>query len=341
MRRLFILASPLALVAVLVGAIYVSAETIFPPTDERLANIEGTLGIVYPTATREATATEIPPTATATTAPQIDNAWHAPTDHEHGDAPPAVVEQWSIAQFGHGVIYGGDEGTPNENVYKHEGFGGMVLQDDGATVYIRTHLMTTPLGRSGPCHSYEVYQVVNGAVTGFWQGWLSYTSNGQCDPAAQNLVIQCADSGIRPIIKAAQANCGNPPPFENWYANNIEFSWDIGVNTQQTTFADGDPQDPSTWVLTGDNQPTRRVEAAYYRSRAAYIMGINGIGFGQWFCANNLGNDLEPSSTPNAPGGCNDGYLDQWTSTAVRSVTFPGNSVQKTFNCPACEFPNH
>lgn len=301
---------------------------------------EPTATEVPPTATEvPPTATEVPPTATEP-AP-IDNAWHAPTDHEHGDAPPAVVEQWSVDTFGHGVIYGGDEGTPNENLYKHEGFGGMTFTDDGVTVYVRTHLMTTPLGRSGPCHSYEVYAVKNGVVTGFWQGWVSYTSNRQCDPEAQNLIIQCGDSGIRPIIKVAQAACGNPPPFESWYANNIGFSWDIGVNTQQTTFADGDPQDPSTWILTGDNEPTRRVEAAYYHGRALFELNNAGISLGDWFCANNLGNDLQPSATPGAPGGCADGYLDQWISTSMTSVTFPGNSIQKTFTCPACEFPNH
>lgn len=291
-----------------------------------------------PTASPTATATQDPATCDMGNA---GNTWHPPSDHEHGDAPPQAVVDWSCASFGHTVIYGGDEGTANENEYKHRGFGGMILTDDGVTTYIRTHMMTTPLGRSGPCHSYEVYSVKNGTVVGFWQGWISYTDNAQCDPDHQNLVIQCEDSGIRPIIKAAQESCGNPPPFENWYANNIVWSWDIGINSQQTTFADGDPQDPSTWIQTGDTEPTRRVEAAWYQGRTAAALTAAGISFGDWFCANNLGNDIEQSATPDAPGGCGQGYLDQWISPEMTTVQFPGNAVQKTFNCPNCTFPNH
>lgn len=300
-----------------------------------------------PTATATEPSPEPSATATATQDPascnmgNAGNTWHPPSDHEHGDAPPQAIVDWSCATFGHTVIYGGDEGTANENEYKHRGFGGMTLVDDGVTSYIRTHMMTTPLGRSGPCHSYEVYSVKNGVVVGFWQGWISYTDNGLCDPARQNLVIQCEDSSMRPIIKAAQASCGSPPPFENWYANNISWSWDIGINSEQTTFADGDPQDPSTWIQTGDTEPTRRIEAAWYQGRTASALAGAGIDFGDWFCANNLGDDIQQSATPNAPGGCAQGYLDQWISPDMTSVQFPGNSVQKTFNCPNCTFPNH
>ncbi len=54
-----------------------------------------------------------------------------------------------MANFGHPVIWGGDESSgPEENTVKHVAFKGMSARLSGVDLYLRHHGMSNPLGRS-------------------------------------------------------------------------------------------------------------------------------------------------------------------------------------------------
>lgn len=126
------------------------------------------------TATPTRTATSIPPTATVPST-AINNTMqgcHTPgahdglNPHEHGDCAPAWANAFSIANFGHPVIFGGDERSSDvENVMKHQAFKGVVFNANrGDTntandviIFLRYHAASNPMDRVSPFHSYERY----------------------------------------------------------------------------------------------------------------------------------------------------------------------------------------
>src|SRR5690606_10080162 len=113
--------------------------------------------------------------------------------HEHGDAPPQWLINWfaglgpdSRAVFGDGVIYGGDEATPGENMMKPQAFKGVAftLQTTGGPVdiYLRVHAQTNPMGHMARFHSFESYLRDPSGNVSIMQGWLDYGTGDSAGP---------------------------------------------------------------------------------------------------------------------------------------------------------------
>ena len=155
--------------ALIIGIVAVSGQAnniVYPSNHERLVNVEGTLGIVYPTATVEPTATDVPPTATATATEtpipsEFFDQWHTPQAHdglnvhEHGHAPP----QWVMDSPWPASFPSGPEA--------HQGFKGFYDPDgkdvdgDGAgdfgESYILGHIISSDAAHHVNCHSVKVW----------------------------------------------------------------------------------------------------------------------------------------------------------------------------------------
>jgi hypothetical protein len=328
-----------------------------------------------PTAEESSTATGVPPTATATntleptatnepqgcTVPDGADVWHVPTDHEHGDVPPQWANDWSCAQFGHHVIYGGDEQTPDENLYRHKafkGYGWTTTADNDVPVdlYLRLHMQTNPLGRAGRYHSYELYAGINGDVVGFWQGWLDFGPS----PDARD---SFADDHLWVIIPQHNpANhivgfdpASNPyyePSYsgrEFWYSQlATDGGWEsviiVDVYDPTTYYSDGESTDSQTWQTTGDYGLDRRVTLRWIAggSTAVTISGQPYLNRNMddprgWFCAT-------PTGTIASAGleVCAAGSLPQYIAQAMPVI---GDTSQRTqyhnqWACPTCSLPN-
>ncbi len=107
-----------------------------PPVEEPTATPTDEPPVEEPTATPTDEPPVEEPTATPTDEPPVSTVrqyWHAPGSHddlnvhEHGDAPPDWADEFSMASFGHPVMFGGDESTPNENVLKHQAYKGFLM----------------------------------------------------------------------------------------------------------------------------------------------------------------------------------------------------------------------
>lgn len=305
-----------------------------------------------PTTTVEATPTSTAqpePTATepaggdgSTECGEPDNAWHPPmvngcaTGHEHGDAPPDWVTEFSQENFGHGVVYGGDEGTPNENAYKHEGFKGYHVTFDGVEIYFRMHMLANPMGHQGRYHSYEAYALDSSGNVSFWQGHLDFGDDEGADPNVR--VYGCEDVSVRPIMKVVVQNGCSGDVFEDWYSRaggSGLWSWDMGINIEASYYHGeslgnpSDPDDMSTWIETGDLGLTRRIELAWYEGRGNAPEG-------EWFCTTVNGAILD---TVGGPQECSQG-LPQYIAPTMTEVSAPGNAEQKTYPGEGVTLPN-
>lgn len=270
---------------------------------------------VEPTATATATPAPVEPTATATapaTGPvEPYNLWHAPAAHdglnahEHGSEPPQWLTDWSMSMFGHGLIYGGDEATPNENIAKHQAFKGaaFTLQTNSGPVqvYLRTHAQTNPMGHMARFHSFEFWALDPAGNVSLMQGWLDYAQGNAAGP--NTYYKNCGEQNTRPIISVNTQTCGRAQ-FEDWYSlaggtyDASQWGPDTGQNLSPTAYAEGDPYDSATWVRTGDLGLTRRYEIAWYPNRAAYVFNTYGGGFDQVFYTDQW---LRPVSGPSDP----------------------------------------
>jgi len=323
-----------------------------------------------------ATATAVPlPNATAT---PIDTnftslqLWHPPgahdglNAHEHGDKPPSWADDWSMANFGHPVIYGGDEETSHENHYKHIAYKGTehTFSVNGCSIdtYLRYHAQSNPLGRSAAFHSYEMYaRDCQGGIS-FWQGWFwsgypEFRSQRMTKANEQPGTILTDGSGLPApgrdqfIISAPDhADWNNFLRSDQWYLFNP--FWEVSVTIlNSTVFFNydehlGDFTNITTWELTGDKGLARRFEMSHYTSTGAGspVDGVN-VPLDAWYCVqlHPTEDRVEgPSHRPHwdvtgavaGPNSCPSGYVPQY-----KASTFPaaglsfkdGNAYEKTF----------
>lgn len=150
------------------------------------------------------TPTAVPPTATAPPTP-IPAGWHAPTTHEHGDAPPA----WVLAS-----------GNPpfTQTRESHTGYKGAYARSPGgAESYLITHILSTVTARSHGDHDYQL--------------WLRNPNTGEVLYRAGALdfgnppPLRTVDTGERPIIlgeRSATDGC------ETWYSRPGALLMDMG-----------------------------------------------------------------------------------------------------------------
>ncbi len=235
------------------------------------------------TPTVEPTATAIPATATATATPSL-SGWHAPTDHEHGDAPPAWVNQWIAANasaYGASqLVYGGDEATsPLEDGMKHAAFKGFALTSPGGTaIYLRYHAAANPMDRSAQFHSYEVWWRDTQGGISFMQGWYD-TGSPEPFPSGNRFPRVNGETDRRPVmlvVDRATLGDGVGNDCEQWYMfgqgyGRPDFALTIcGVPYLYNATENATAHDVTTWERNpqGGSGLHRRAEAFFFPDRA-------------------------------------------------------------------------
>ena len=304
------------------------------------------------TATPSPTATAIPtatptlapsatPTPTATMGPCGVSAgasvWHAPTDHEHGDQPPAWADAWSCATFGHPVEFGGDESTPNENASQmgHVAFKGFYIPSmKGLSVYVRLHIHSTPHERSTVWHSYEIYaREISTDTISFWQGWMPFGKT--VVGGGKKTSVSLAGRNIKPHI--AGASTGDQ--MEVWYGGNsnvIPWTWDVLVDiydpvTLYNVGEDDNPKDMSRWELTGEKGLHRNMPQLNYQMGSPKYPDRNVPQQRGWFCATPTGQITTTGSQSCAPG-----ELPQYV---MLNQTYK-LGANRVYDCPSCGLLN-
>lgn len=316
---------------------------------------EPTVTAVPPTATQvPPTATSEPePTATPTNEPEAcsvpsgASTWHAATNHEHGDAPPAWADDWSCEQFGHPVIYGGDEATPNENHHKHEAYKGYSLTKNGVDVYLRVHFASNPMDRQARFHSYELYARDGSDAVSFWQGWMDFG-----DPATERYVT-CTMThednhplhGLQhgwvsaPDAAAWNAGCRH----ERWYLRAEDWQWNVVIDIlNPTTLYSTDEvlSDPvSEWNTTPNHGKgtSRRIVLYWYGDDSTSRPTYNNPSPRGWFCATGDGVITQPSVS--GPGECGSD-LPQYIAPTMTSVDSVTSWVTRTYSSSGVVLPN-
>ena len=316
--------------------------------------------VIAPTATNS----PIPnPTQTMPSQSNSMQIWHAPgshdglNPHEHGDKPPAWTDDFSMVNFGHPVIYGGDErSSDTENPMKHQAFKGVAYRVNSGSscpvdVYFRYHAASNPMDRAFAFHSYELYMRDCQGGVSFRQGvyWVGYPEfrsqrmsrlneqpgttlpDGSIAPGRDQFIIGSPDNrdwfGLNGIL---QTRC------EQWYAfagpQGGEFSITICGATTRFTYDEHltNYHDMSTWDLTGATGLGRRFEITLYGPNSP-VPTTQPAG---WFCAIKapIEDKVEgPTHRPRwtlitngitGPTACPAGYLPQFTAP-----TFPNTGI--------------
>jgi hypothetical protein len=303
------------------------------------------------------------PTQTQIPASNSMQLWHAPGSHdglnahEHGDQPPVWADTWSMSNFGHPVIFGGDERSGEMEVtMKHQAFKGVAYRVNSGSscpvdLYFRYHAASNPMDRAFAFHSYELYMRDCQGWVSFRQGvyWVGYPEfrsqrmsrfneqpgtilpDGSSAPGRDQFIIGAPDnrdwSGLNGIL---QTRC------EQWYAfagpHGGEFSITICGATTRFSYDEhlDDFHDMSTWDLTGDLGLGRRFEVSLYGPNSP-VPTEQPIG---WFCAKKdpIEDKAEgPTHRPEwplitngiqNPSDCPADYLPQFTA-----ATFPKTGI--------------
>jgi hypothetical protein len=349
-------------------------QTLVAPT----ATLPPQQTVIAPTSTSVPVATNSPiplPTQTVMSPSNSMQAWHAPgahdglNPHEHGDKPPAWADNFSIANFGHPVIFGGDErSSDTENTMKHQAFKGVAYRVNGGSscpvdVYFRYHAASNPMDRAFAFHSYELYMLDCKGGTSLRQGvyWVGYPEfrsqrmsryneqpgtimpDGSTAPGRDQFILSSPDnrdwSGLNGIL---QTRC------EQWYAfagpHGGEFSITICEATTRFKYDEHLTKyhDMATWDLTGATGLGRRFEISLYGPNSP-VPTNQPAG---WFCAQKapVEDKVEgPTHRPrwplittgiNSPAGCPAGYLPQFTAPSFpdTGINFRiGNTIEKSF----------
>jgi hypothetical protein len=275
-------------------------------------------------ATLAPTQTPVAATATpaATTAPAHSPNWHAPSDHEHGDAPPS----W--------VTAAGYTPSFDHPANTHSAFKGFILNDDGAQIYMIGHMDFNPGGHPSRFHSFQFWMRDPSQGVTHLHGWLDFGTGSNTGPTVRRNF--CDNTDIRPIMSVNDYACTPDLRFETWYSAAggyqglgslfPDFGWSINPNY----YSGGDPMVPSTWRNTGYvRNLERRMEAAYYHDRD----GRRGK-----FWTTQFGQSVTGPSDPKCGSAFTVGTrsytticLEQTVPATARSVTFPANSIQKTY----------
>ncbi len=333
-----------------------------------------------PTSTLQptSTATSLPPTltptptipatgtATATNTPNGISSmqlWHSPGSHdglnahEHGDKPPLWADQWSQQNFGHPVIFGGDEiSSPMEQEHKHAAYKGFLTTMGGVELYIRYHAASNPADRSSAFHSYEIYAKDASGKVSFWQGlyWSGYPEfKSQRMTRRHEQPIDGFPGRDQFIIGSPdETDWKNFLRCEQWYTFGGTWAWDISITicgaTTYFTYGEqlNDPMNVATWKRTGSLGLTRRIEASHFGVTNPRVTGVV-VPLDKWYCVSkNPVEDRVEGAThrPNwlitgsvaTPNSCPAGYLPQWLSSTFPSdgIYFEspgGNAREKTF----------
>jgi hypothetical protein len=261
--------------------------------------------------------------------------------HEHGDPPPEWANNWSVSEFGHGVVYGGDEQTPNEDLLKPWFFKGYHTAFYGGEQYFRMHMGTGPLSQGGIFHSIEVYMLDPDGGVSFVQGWIDFaagmetTNYFQRPDGCDDPDFRGAPAAGRPRMIINSEYCYDKFGvfnFESWYSDFHSLLPLTGINSQDTFFFSGEPAPDGNLGLT------RRIEASW--SPDGWPVG--------WFYADQFGNEV--SGADDAVCGTAVSVhgqthivkcLPQYIADTAISFQFPGNDVQKTFpGAGIVELPN-
>jgi hypothetical protein len=182
-----------------------------------------------PSATTTATAHLHPPSSVA---PQV-SGWHAPTDHEHGDMPPA----WVLAS-GHAPFAQSRE--------SHSGYkGASAAMANGVESYFIAHIVSTKSARSHGDHDYQLWIKDPSGGISYWQGTLDF---GSPPPLRTN------DTGERPIIlSVGDDGC------ETWYSRPGAAVVDVGwtICGRYEAFAGSATDDTGTfrtidWIIPAE-----------------------------------------------------------------------------------------
>lgn len=314
-----------------------------------------------------------PPTNSTSPSTQPNQYWHEPgahdglNVHEHGDKPPVWADEFSQRNFGHPVMFGGDEATPNENIIKHQAFKGFLMQASGVEVYVRYHNMSNPHDRSGAFHSYEIYAKDMSNNVSFWQGWEFV---GYPEHRSQRSTRRNEFPGLDPhnginwpgrgqfIVAAPDlVDWKNFLRCEQWYKHGGLWAWDVSVTIcgastyytvdEHTT----DVANPNTWHPTGEVGGSRRLEVTHYGPQNPRIKGAD-IPYNQWFCVQkqpieNRALGLTPNwkvgSGVTSPTSCPTGFLPQYVADSFpkKGVYFEtGNTLEKSFPTQGVTIPN-
>jgi hypothetical protein len=235
--------------------------------------------------------------------------------------------------------------TPNENELKHTSFKGFLVSDDGVTVYVIMHLDTNPSGHASRFHSVQVWALDAAGGISHWDYWLDF---GQGTNTGPNLRGNngCESTGIRPIMAVNYTNCGSGLSFESWYSapGQSPSGWDFGFNSSANYYAGTDPQHLSnpdlaaigTWLPTGGNNFTRRIELAHYTNSPRGTFYAN-----QW--GQRVSGPSDPSCGTQVAIGAKSYTvlcLEQHIANTMTTVTFPGNSVQRVHDGTGVVAPN-
>lgn len=163
-----------------------------------------------PASTLTPTPSPVPPTSTVTVAA----GWHAPTTHEHGDAPP----MWVLASANQPF---------SQTRESHVGYKGAVDRSPGGVdSYFIGHILATEAARSHGDHDYQLWlrDPETGAVS-YFEGELDFASN-PADPTSPITESVIDDPGLRPVAQSVgDAGC------ETWYnragRNVVDIGWTI------------------------------------------------------------------------------------------------------------------
>lgn len=201
--------------------------------------------------------------------------WHPAVDpvtgcwygHEHGADPNPPGSPFAP------LVFGGDEATPNENYYKHNGYKVFYIHrsnrnspaptaDPCDDLRVRIHMDVRPLERRGQYHSYEVAvaHCSGGQIdVSYLQGWLDFGT-------VVSQSVRVADNGVRPnkfVPSLAEFQQYGLNIWETWYGRGgvgIDMGWLMGDVPTADHYAGLNPDDPATWVWTGGTGNKRKLE---------------------------------------------------------------------------------
>lgn len=310
--------------------------------------LSGTVGARQAQLACEAAATAVP---TSTSVPsnvgkcgESMDVWHPPVingcaaGHEHGDAPPA----W-VAVSGPPAMFTHAGNTPNENVVKHTSFKGYAGRFNSQDVYIIMHLDTNPSGHSSRFHSYQMWVRDAAGGVSHWDGWQDFGVGNETGPQVRRFGCDDTDN-TRPVMAVNAQACNAGLRFENWYPRaagfegNVGWMPDFGFNTSANYWAGGDPAVLSTWVPTGNGNGTRRMEVAWYANRSSQRGS---------FYATQFGEVVSGPDDPRCGSSRTVGVrtyevlcIHQQIAPTLKSIQFPGNAQQKTYDMTGVINPN-
>lgn len=136
-------------------------------------------------------------------AADVGEGYHAPTTHEHGDAPP----QW-VLDSGHAPF--------TQTRESHTGYKGVYdVSPGGAESYLITHILSTAAARSHGDHDYQLWlRSPNTGEILYYEGVLDFGNPPR---------LRTVDTGQRPIILSV-----NDGGCETWYSRPGALVMDVG-----------------------------------------------------------------------------------------------------------------